>query len=263
MNCINVLSFDIVGNQAHFRKPYANTTRTTFLFPPKTTIIGLIGAIAGFPKIENISQESEVMYGGIKEKYIYNYNDYKVNVLFDSIGERKITTINHQKDKYTDKQATTNKQVPFEFLYGDIRYTILIYHPNPEFIQTLYQRIVDESPVYPVSLGTAFCQADLENPKIINAKNINQTEDEIYTRGLVPKDIFLGEVYGDDILTKIESDLIPMSFNSKRQVQKFEKVYFSQNDGLRFSLDNDPIYYKNYNLYSDGESDNSECFFLI
>jgi len=51
-----------------------------------------------------------------------------------------------------------------------------------------------------------------------------------------------------------------MSFNSKRQVQKFEKVYFSQNAGLRFSLDNDPIYYQNYNLYSD---DNSECFFLI
>jgi len=251
---INVLSFDIVGKQAHFRKPNANTTRTTFSFLPKTTVVGLIGAIAGFPKIENISQESEVIYGGIKEKDVYNYNDYKVNVFFDSICERKFTTINHKRDKYT------NKQVPFEFLYGNIRYTILIYHPNSEFIQSLYQRIVDESPVYPVSLGTAFCKAHMENPKIINAKNINQTEDEIYTRGLVPSDIFLGEVYGDDILTKIESDLIPMSFNSKRQVQKFEKVYFSQNAGLRFSLDNDPIYYQNYNLYSD---DNSECFFLI
>ena len=254
---INVLSFDIVGKQAHFRKPFANTTRTTFLFPPKTTIIGLLGAIMGFPKIENISQESEVIYGGIEEKDIYNYNDYKINVLFDSVGERKFTTINHKKD------SKSNKQVPFEFLQGNIKYTILVYHPNSEFIQSLYQRIVDESPVYPVSLGVAFCRAHMQNTKIINAKNINQTEDEIYTRGLVPKDIFLGEVYGDDILTKIESDIIPVSFNSKRQVQKNEKVYFSQNGGLRFSLDNDSIYYQNYNLYSDEESDNSECFFLI
>jgi len=256
-NNINVLSFEIVGKQAHFRKPFMNTTRTTFSFPPKTTIVGIVGAIMGFPKIENISKESEVIYGGVKEQDIYNYNDYKVNVLFDLVGERKMKTINHKKDDYT------NKQVPYEFLCGDIKYTLLIYHPNPEFIQTLYQRIVEESPVYPVSLGTAFCKAHLQNPKLINVKNINLTEDEIYTRGLVPSDMFLGEVYGEDILTKIESDIIPISFNSKRQVQKNEKVYFSQNDGLRFKLDNDPVYYQNYNLYTDEESDNSECFFLI
>jgi len=252
---INVLSFEIIGNQAHFKRPFTNTTRTTFLFPPKTTIIGIVGAIMGFPKIENISKENEVTYGGVKEQEVYNYNDYKVNVLFDSVGERKMTTLNHKKDK------TTNKQVPFEFLQGEIKYTLLIYHPNPEFIKSLYERIIEESPVYPVSLGTAFCQAYLQNPKLINAKNRNLTENDIYTKGLVPSDLFLGEVYGDDILTKIESDIIPVSFNSKRQVQKNEKVYFSQNDGLRFKLDNDPVYYQNYNLYSDEES--NEYFFLI
>ena len=47
---MEVLSFDIEGKFAHFRKYYANNTAFTFSLPPRTTIMGIIAGAMGLEK---------------------------------------------------------------------------------------------------------------------------------------------------------------------------------------------------------------------
>ncbi|HOT03983.1 MAG TPA: type I-B CRISPR-associated protein Cas5b [Methanolinea sp.] len=45
-----VIVFDVWGQFGHFRKHYTTTSSSTFSFPPRTAIIGMIGAILGIEK---------------------------------------------------------------------------------------------------------------------------------------------------------------------------------------------------------------------
>jgi CRISPR-associated protein Cas5h len=49
-----VIVFDLWGDYAHFRKYFTTTSPLTFLLPPRTALMGLIGAISGLKKEEYI-----------------------------------------------------------------------------------------------------------------------------------------------------------------------------------------------------------------
>lgn len=46
----DLLSFDLCGKIAHFRKFYSNSSALTHSIPPRTTVLGIIGAIIGEPR---------------------------------------------------------------------------------------------------------------------------------------------------------------------------------------------------------------------
>jgi len=46
---MKILAFRVWGPYAHFRRVYTTTSASTYSFPPRTAIIGLIGAILGIP----------------------------------------------------------------------------------------------------------------------------------------------------------------------------------------------------------------------
>lgn len=45
-----VIKFKLSGDYALFKKPFANNQPQSFVIPPKTAILGLIGAIMGWSK---------------------------------------------------------------------------------------------------------------------------------------------------------------------------------------------------------------------
>ncbi|PLV57155.1 type I-B CRISPR-associated protein Cas5b [Thermotoga sp. SG1] len=47
---MKVLVFDVSAPYALFRRPYTTTSSYTLPFPPRTTILGLIGCVLGYPK---------------------------------------------------------------------------------------------------------------------------------------------------------------------------------------------------------------------
>jgi CRISPR-associated protein Cas5h len=47
---MKLLQFDIYGRLAHFRKFYSNVTSLSYYFPPRNTIIGMIGSILGMQR---------------------------------------------------------------------------------------------------------------------------------------------------------------------------------------------------------------------
>lgn len=47
---MKVLVFDLVGLMANFRVFYANKTALSYAFPPRTVLMGVVGAILGYPR---------------------------------------------------------------------------------------------------------------------------------------------------------------------------------------------------------------------
>ena len=55
-----LLVFEIEGVFAHFRKGYTTTSPLTYDFPPRTVLIGMLGAMLGFDEdtyVENFPLE--------------------------------------------------------------------------------------------------------------------------------------------------------------------------------------------------------------
>lgn len=51
-NIENILSFDLSGKFAHFRKYYTNTSALTYFLPPKTVLMGMISSVLEIPRNE-------------------------------------------------------------------------------------------------------------------------------------------------------------------------------------------------------------------
>jgi len=47
---MEVITFDVCGKFAHFRKFYSNSSALTHFVPPRTTIIGIIAGILGIER---------------------------------------------------------------------------------------------------------------------------------------------------------------------------------------------------------------------
>jgi len=56
MKKVEVISFELSGEYALFKKPFANNQPQSFVIPPKTAILGMFGAIMGWKKDDYIKK---------------------------------------------------------------------------------------------------------------------------------------------------------------------------------------------------------------
>src|SRR5690554_5064204 len=70
---MEILSFDIEGKFAHFRKFHGNNTAMSYSIPPRTTIIGMLAAIMGEKK----------------DSYYQDYQDNNLKIGIRVLGELK------------------------------------------------------------------------------------------------------------------------------------------------------------------------------
>lgn len=61
-----VIIFDIMGRNAHFRKFYTNSSSLSYLVPPRTVIAGLIAGLLGLPSERFTNDEKETYYEKFK-----------------------------------------------------------------------------------------------------------------------------------------------------------------------------------------------------
>lgn len=47
---MDILTFELSGKFAHFRKYYANNTALSYFIPPRTTLMGVLAAVMGYPR---------------------------------------------------------------------------------------------------------------------------------------------------------------------------------------------------------------------
>ena len=170
---MQVLTFDLVGKMAHFRKYYANNTAMSFSVPPRTTLMGVLAAILGLPRdsyYEQLASEHLRLGVGLRtpiKKGFHRLNFLKVESSRDLDGSKG------------------RIQLPFEVITGhDLARDMVHYRvyvaptPTGEVVfQQLVERVLGGSgPHFALSLGAASFTASLLDAQLHEQARIGSSE---------------------------------------------------------------------------------------
>lgn len=146
-----VLIFDIKGSMAHFRKYYTNSSSLSYLFPPRTVVVGLIAGLLGLPS------ERHTKEGTYYEKF--DNNQCSVAVSLRTGVRHMMQTMNYIRTKSPSEidGSAGGTPIPLEILLpetGDeIIYRIYFCHVDEGVYNELKERLDEERFVYPPYLG--------------------------------------------------------------------------------------------------------------
>jgi CRISPR-associated protein Cas5h len=168
-----IISFDLCGKFAHFRKYYSSSTALSYTIPPKTTILGLIGAIIELPR----------------DSYYDSFNDWYVSVqiispirkMFQKMNYLKVESIGLTLTKSKEQLDATKENditgegsrtqvsvelvVPYNIRQETVKYRIYIGVSKSDarnFVK-LKRFLADEYNVFGISLGAANMLGYIEN----------------------------------------------------------------------------------------------------
>jgi len=164
LNPEKVLVFDIKGPMAHFRKYYTNSSSLSYLFPPRTVVVGLIAGLLGLPSERHTKEKREVYYEKFDEKMCFVSLSLRSNV------RRIMQTVNYSFTKTDGGKIDFSKhsQIPLEILLpesdNEITYRVYFYHANEEEIYgELKRRVEGQRFVYPPYMGLSEFLASIDN----------------------------------------------------------------------------------------------------
>jgi len=252
---MDILSFDISGKFAHFRKFYSSSTALSFSIPPRTTIIGILAAILG------------------KEKESY-YEDFasdkiRIGIAVCSKLKKSFHRLNHLKITGPSdfRGANLHIQTPFEvispenFASGLITYKIYVsyFEEGKNLFDELKSKISNYSNSFPISFGVAPFSAKIHNYILYNDQNIREIEvdsETISFNSAVNSENVLELFYNRENISEfmIEDEIMPADFkaNFNRELSKMNKVLFIDGDNiLRVKFSG-----KYYQLNKDGANIN-------
>jgi len=225
---MEIISFDISGKIAHFRKYYTNNTALSFSIPPRTTIMGMLAAIYGLPKDSYYELfSSDNIDIGISSLYKTKKTIHRLNLL-------KITGINDFRGN------KGHIQTPFEIVTGEninksnITYRIFLRPVNiDEKIYTRLRELIKmKKNNFALTLGTANFNASLSNYKEYEATERNASgEFEYFDSSINSDDVQEIELLKgkDERISVVEEELMPADFikNNNRELKKMNRMLFS------------------------------------
>lgn len=244
---MEILSFDISGKFAHFRKFFANNTALSYSIPPRTTVIGILAGILGYEKDQyHEALSTDNLLHGIKVIAPLKKTFQRLNFL--SI-----------KGPNDFRGRGGRIQTPFEVVSGpDIRkdevsYRIYLtsgYNGDAAF-NAVKQQLLQDTPVFNPTLGTANFHARISNIRHFNENHI-QTHD--CDKDWINLDSSLNAEQVEDLafekeaLNKynfVEEELLPAEFvaNGNRQLQKMNRLLFTT-DNVSLNVQFTGIYYE-------------------
>lgn len=152
MNENNVLIFDIMGRNAHFRKFYTNSSSLSYLVPPRSVIAGLIAGMLGLPSERFTNEKVKTYYDKL------NSENALITVSLKTPIRKMMQSINYYNLEF--KNNSLRYQVPLEILNAqnedEIRYRVYFSFINDEYNEKYrdkIQLIKKNKFVYPPYLG--------------------------------------------------------------------------------------------------------------
>lgn len=225
-----VLVFDLIGEYAHFRKYYTTTSPLTFLFPPRTAVLGLVGAILGYEKdtwVESLAPE---------------VCDIAVQIISsDRKGSRKGIlkenwrkgTPRFSKRGFSLGEIQDISQIPLEVL-RDAMFRVYFSHRDQETFRLLKEFIKEHKSVYTPCLGLSEFLCDIQGYGKLeyNAQPYSGVLPvEIST--VIPQSLFRDK--GDPIEYEVGKEyfeiIVPNHVDKHRQFD-YSKVFFERNGKL-------------------------------
>lgn len=245
---MEILSFTITGKLAHFRKYYANNTALSFSIPPRTTLMGLVAGVMGWPKdsyYEKLS--SEHFRFGVRVLTPIKKSFQRLNYL----SIKKTGDISKSLD--SDFRGRGGRiQTPFEVVSGfnltkdNVTYQVFlcpIDRENPTYSE-IKEYFNKQKPVFNLSLGPANFQASLQDVEIITDSQIKQiqTDEFVEVHSAIPSS-HVEELHfkkeDAEQYNFVEEDMMPGEFigDNNREVKTMNRLLFSTtNHPLRVKL---------------------------
>ena len=219
------IKFNLSGDYALFKKPFANNQPQSFVIPPKTAIIGMIGAMMGWSKKEYI------------EKLPFDKFSYAVRLLTPKI-KKDLIGINLmqgkiEKDKVTGESGgfylnknpishpgNRGKRSPtrFEFL-KDMEWEIFLIIEDIKIQNELFQRLQSKRFVYNPNLGLQSLFAKITDEILLEVKLSDAINDNMYSsfeKNFVKFKIAKPATF--------YNELIPVSFERDRSLPRTKEM---------------------------------------
>jgi len=226
---MEIMSFEIEGKFAHFRKYFANNTAFTFALPPRTTIMGMIAAAMGWQKDSYYEDlHSENLKIGV----------FIVNPVKKSFHRLNLLMIKNDSDF---RGRLKHVQTPFEIVSGInpkkdfVKYRIYLAPGNSssqvyDKIKATFQNLNFR---YNLTLGTANFSATIYKVTFwdnVEKKHIDNEAVTLYSTGIsgnVSEISF--EKTNEYRFNMIEEELMPADFKSNydREVIKMNRILFT------------------------------------
>ncbi len=217
---MQILVFDVKSDFAHFRKCYTTTSPLTFLIPPRTYIIGLIGAILGYPK----------------EKYAILLNKCKVAIQILNPLKKMVFKENWRagpaiiiKKRLNIYEMQNISRVPLE-LVKEPRYRIFLNNSRKEVLENLLQMIQKKQSVYTTYLGLSEFLSEVDLVGLYIAKKLKMSS--------ASKFIDIATIVPQKYIAKLEffekeyiENVLPNEVDAERKF-KYLKVIFEKNGGF-------------------------------
>lgn len=163
-----VLAFSARGRFAAHRDPSVTTHQLVYYAPPKSAIVGMIGAILGTKRSDAGEPYSC--------DYVRLLSSIRVGIgMLDRTDKRPQKILFGTNRRPLDKNHVGQMKPTKSELIENPNYRIYVSGKDVT-IDELKRRIDDHDPVYPVYFGHAYCQARIEDARISNAQSINGGE---------------------------------------------------------------------------------------
>jgi len=224
---MEVISIDISGKFAHFRKFYVNNTALSYFIPPRTTIMGMLAAIQGKQRDSYYSEmASDKIRIGIRILCPLKKSFHRVNLL-------SIKTVNDFRGK------SGRTQIPFEVVSGFnpvtdlVKYRIYIacFEEGREQFEALKNTLKQKDFTYNLTLGTANFSASVDAVHISDANEIKASDSNeiLMLHSAVCTDKLEEIKIEPDSKLLIEEELIPADFidDNDRELSKIQRVIYS------------------------------------
>lgn len=252
-----ILIFDLEGPMAHFRKYYTNSSSLSYLFPPRTVVVGLIAGLLGLPSEKHRRSE--------KETYYEQFSSEKclIAVSLRTKIRRMMQTVNYIKTTSLSELdgSAGSTQIPLEILLPEtdreLTYRIYFHHVDDNIYNELKWRLHKQKFAYPPYLGlTEFLasikyidegsisknqEQELEIKTICKLKEVEIDFSEeiqyitekmpigfLYDRTPLPPENYVAEVKGRNMKVKVVD-------NTNCYSVTYSSNGFAQNENIMFS----------------------------
>lgn len=192
-NMDKILSFELSGKFAHFRKYYTNTSALSYLIPSKTVLMGMISSILKIPRNEYYN-----LFASENEESI------SISVKISEGCEilKKIHSLNNISKKYWDLANFNIKGVPIhsptktEILvskdYSNIKYKVFIgYRTNNKLIMDLIAKISKRDFGFGIYLGQRQFIGNIDKLNLYQNNQIQFLEETNYLSTISTQDNFV------------------------------------------------------------------------
>lgn len=196
---MKVLSFELNGKMAHFRKYYSNSTALSYMLPPVATIKGMLAGLLGYERDTYYSLFSNDV---CRMAICINSPIKKITQRMNLLKVERVNQLNGSAANRT--QNDTEFIIPRDIRTGYVSYKIIFWHSNDSIISELAKLLCNESEFYSskgisIALGSAQCLGWIQNAKVVEVEQLQSTGEELNLFGAINiehlKDIEISESF--------------------------------------------------------------------